>query len=104
MDPFVVIEHKGVKYKTCVIQGGGKKPIWNDTFEIPVPNLDDKLKVYCYDEDVFNHDLVGEAMVTISLLCTLQPSRKWLPLKYGKTKSGMILLETKYTPPLDRWP
>lgn len=34
MDPFVQIEYKGIKNKTKTIDGGGTKPIWNDTFEI----------------------------------------------------------------------
>lgn len=104
MDPFVVIEYRGIKYKTGVIQGGGKKPIWNDRFELEVPNMQERLKISCFDEDIFVHDLVGEASVEVSLLCTIQTTRKWLPLKYEKKKSGMILLETKYSPPLERWP
>ena len=33
-DPFVVIECAGKTYKTKVIDGGGKNPVWNETFEL----------------------------------------------------------------------
>jgi Ca2+-dependent lipid-binding protein len=80
MDPFVVIEYHGTKYKTCVIQGGGKKPIWNDLFEIEIFGMGDELKVECFDEDIFTHDLVGFATIEVALLCHVTASRKWLPL------------------------
>lgn len=104
MDPFVIIEYQGTKYKTSVIQGGGKKPVWNDLFEIEVHSMGDELHIECYDEDIFVHDLIGIATLPVSLLCHVQALRKWFPLQYHKKKSGMILLETKYTPPLEQWP
>lgn len=82
MDPFVIIDYNGVKYKTCVVQGGGKKPIWNDKFELEVHSMGDVIRVSCFDEDIWYHDLVGEATITVSHLCELQATRKWLPVKY----------------------
>ena len=41
MDPYVVILYKDKKYKTKVIQEGGKKPVWNEQFEIPIVSLQD---------------------------------------------------------------
>ena len=69
MDPFVTIEYNGVKYKTCVIQNGGKKPIWNDQFELDVISMTDELKFCCLDEDVWSNDVVGEAHINVSYLC-----------------------------------
>jgi hypothetical protein len=50
------------------------------------------------DEDVFTNELVGECTITASLLCAETNQRKWLPLKFKGEKSGMILLETMFTP------
>jgi Ca2+-dependent lipid-binding protein len=34
MDPFVVLEYSGKKYRTKVHQGGGKHPKWEEFIEI----------------------------------------------------------------------
>lgn len=104
MDPYVTVEYRGNKHKTCVIQGGGKKPIWNDKFELEVMSMGDDIKFSCYDEDLWSQDLIGETSIRIAHLCDIKGTRKWLPLKFDKKKSGMVLLETKYTPPLELWP
>ncbi|TNV83345.1 hypothetical protein FGO68_gene2056 [Halteria grandinella] len=101
MDPFVQIEYKAIKNRTKTIEGGGTKPIWNDTFEIQIQNLHDDMKLACYDEDLFNNDLIGEAIFHTSLLCSHELTRKWLPIKYHGQKSGLILMESQYTPKYD---
>ena len=39
MDPFCRLEHRGKKYKTKVIDEGGKNPKWNETFEVPIVSM-----------------------------------------------------------------
>ncbi len=60
MDPFVEIEHKGIKYKTSTHEDGGKTPKWNYNIEIPFEREDDKIQVSCYDEDLVSNTLIGE--------------------------------------------
>lgn len=67
-------------------------------------NLSDKMQVKCYDEDWLTDEVVGEAQIEATILCEKISTRKWLPLKYNGKKSAMILLETKYSPPLESWP
>lgn len=71
MDPFIVLEHDGHKYKSKVIEKGGKTPIWNETFEVPIDTLEDTIKVRCFDEDLLMDDFVGEKEYTIRELCPL---------------------------------
>lgn len=104
MDPFVIIEYRGNKYKSRVIDGGGVAPKWNDKFDIEIVSLEDEMKVECFDEDLFANDLIGDTSFKVSMLCSEQHTRKWLPLKFNGTKSGLVLMETIYTPPLESWP
>jgi Ca2+-dependent lipid-binding protein len=36
MDPFIVLQYKDSKFKTSVINDGGKNPHWDQAFDIPV--------------------------------------------------------------------
>lgn len=40
MDPFVVIKYGDNNYKTKVIQGGGKNPVWKEQFSIGTTDND----------------------------------------------------------------
>ncbi len=59
MDPFVTIEYQGMEFKTKTIGNGGKRPQWNETFEIDVFSLSDDIKISIIDENLFKNDLVG---------------------------------------------
>lgn len=70
MDPFVVFKQRQVEgiepftYKTKVKDGAGKKPVWNETFEVPVTNMDLKLEVNVLEEDTMSNDDLGIFKVT----------------------------------------
>jgi Ca2+-dependent lipid-binding protein len=51
MDPFVVVTLDGQQYRTLSHEGGGSKPVWNQTFEIPVNTLESEIKFTLFDED-----------------------------------------------------
>jgi Ca2+-dependent lipid-binding protein len=63
MDPFVLIKHNGVKYRTPVLQEAGKNPVWNHLLIIPVHGehslADEKLEITVFDEDLMMDDCVG---------------------------------------------
>jgi Ca2+-dependent lipid-binding protein len=97
MDPYLNILHDGHTYKTKVIKKGGKTPVWNETFDIPIDGLNDKIKIKCYDEDLIMDDFVGEGEYSASTLCPLDNGavhKDWFVLKYDSKKAAEILLET----------
>ena len=69
MDPYVQVETKGKTFKTQTIQEGGKNPVWNEAFVIPISSMDDELKITCFDEDLLVDDLVGSKVFKASELC-----------------------------------
>jgi Ca2+-dependent lipid-binding protein len=82
MDPFVVLEYRGLKYKTNVIDEGGQNPIWNQTFDIPIYNNDKKLVISCYDEDYLINDNVGSMTLDVTNLCDEVGHREWVKLMF----------------------
>jgi Ca2+-dependent lipid-binding protein len=59
MDPYVVIQYKGINHKTKVAKSGGKTPKWGDEFTLKVGNTSDEMKISVYDEDVTSDDFVS---------------------------------------------
>lgn len=105
MDPYIVIEHQGNKYKTKVIKDGGNHVIWDDTFTLQIHSLDDQIKISCFDKDMIKDDLVGSKVFKASELWNTQrqePIQKdWYNLDYKKSKSVAVLLETKFNQSID---
>lgn len=95
MDPFVVIEINGKKYKTKVLDNAGKNPVWNQTFDIPINSLLDNLKFTCYDEDFIMDSCVGEAIFRAA---ELAGKNQWFQLDYKNKLAAKILIECKFIP------
>ena len=67
MDPYVVIEYNGNTYKTPTIQEAGKHPVWNHSFDI-LMNVNENLKISCFDEDIVKDTLIAEAWINTNEL------------------------------------
>ena len=69
MDPFIEILYNGKTYRTKVDNEGGKEPVWNDVFEIPIYLSEKQCTIKCIDEDLFSNDNVGEVQLNIDTFC-----------------------------------
>ena len=70
MDPFVLIEYSGQKYHTKTLQESDTRPVWNQLFDIPVFNKDQKLLIQCQEEDVAYNDDLGKGDFDINQFLT----------------------------------
>jgi Ca2+-dependent lipid-binding protein len=95
MDPFVVIDYDGKKYKTKVLDDAGKNPIWNQTIEVPIKSIKDNLKFTCYDEDFIMDSCVGEAVFKVT---ELVGKKQWFTLEYNGKLAAKILMDIKFIP------
>ena len=85
-DPYVTIIYGGNKYKTKIIDGGGKTPVWNHSFDFKIGAISDELKFFCKDDDVIGAKLIGEATIKASSLCFNNGVRDWFTFEYeGKS-------------------
>ena len=51
------------------MNGAGKKPKWNQAFEIDVKYVGDDISFIVWDEDVTSNDEVGRTTQKLSALC-----------------------------------
>jgi len=80
MDPFCVITCREEKYKTKVLQGAGKLPKWNETYDIEVKYIGDDMTIEVRDEDVTSSDLIGSTVIKLSSLCANGGLDEWFKL------------------------
>jgi hypothetical protein len=70
MDPFTVFTQEQVEgiapavYKSKVLDGAGKKPVWNEEFTLSITNIDMELNVHIWEEDVGSNDDLGQFTIT----------------------------------------
>ena len=65
MDPFCVLTHDKVKYKTKYIDEAGMEVRWDEEFDFNIRDTGEDVKVSVYDYDKTWNDLVGETVLDI---------------------------------------
>ena len=91
MDPFVRLNVNGTFFTTAVHTDGGKKPIWNDSFAIPLVG-NGSARISVWDWDGANSDLVGEAEINTHSLLSHGQSQV-LELKFHDKKAGLLYIQ-----------
>lgn len=80
MDPFCEIKFASKKYRTKTKSEGGKKPKWNQGFDLFMSNPNEEIEITVYDEDMMTNDLVGFTKVPIGSL--IDRVQAWHPIYY----------------------
>ncbi len=80
MDPFCRLEYREQSFKTKVMQGAGKNPVWNEAFTFYVKYAGDDLRVYVFDEDTVSSDRIGEATIKMAALCLNGGIDEWFEI------------------------
>ena len=93
MDPYAVLTVKSQKYRTKTLDGAGKKPKWNQSFDIYVASTSDDMVVTVWDEDVTSDDKVGEATVKIHDLITMGSGGAWIDIFWKGKKAGKVMMK-----------
>lgn len=82
MDPFISIEYNNHVYRTQVKVNAGKTPVWNETFEFTIKNMNADFKMTCYDQDLTSDDVVGERTLKGMGLCSIFLTRNKISMFY----------------------
>ena len=91
MDPFAELIHKGQIYKTKTLDGAGKKPRWNEEFELNCDSPNDQVVLKVSDADVYSSDEVGSATLTINQIANAR-NGDWFTISYKNKPAGKVLL------------
>lgn len=81
MDPFILVENKGIKYKIKLHENGGLAPKWNEMLVIRMKSAKSKVRIICFDEDLTMDSCVGEVRRTAEELCG---GKRWERLYFEK--------------------
>ena len=95
----MVVEVNSRKYRTHVVSEGGKNPVWNKVFFIPVESMGDQVIITCFDEDKLSNDLVGTVQIPMYTMCRNGGVKDWFDIIYKNKTSGRIYIESNYKPP-----
>ena len=98
IDPYIIVEYNGLKFRSKVQDGAGRFAKWKDNeanFEIKVMSLQDTLKISAFDKDHFYDDLLGSTTITIQKAMQARPSSEFIEIYLNDKKSGGIRLTAK---------
>ena len=98
MDPYLLIDYNGVQQRTKVCRDGGKTPIWDETFEIPLQSVSDEIQFHIRDDDLIGSELVAVASIKASAFCFNGGTRDYFSVEYEGRPAGKLLLQTHFTP------
>jgi Ca2+-dependent lipid-binding protein len=115
MDPYIIITHKGKKYKTPSVNEAGKTPVWNYTipesfmFAANETTGNEDFHIRCLDDDYGRDDDVGEATFKLTDFIAKDfktgVSGKWFTLmftsdakKNTSETAGEIQIDTTWVP------
>jgi len=74
-----------------VLQKAGKHPIWNKEIQFNIDSTNDHLRISCFDKELFNDDLVGDAKGSVNKLLSIN----CIPLHYKNKKAGDLFFNAK---------
>ncbi|XP_053172284.1 multiple C2 and transmembrane domain-containing protein 2 isoform X1 [Scomber japonicus] len=79
-DPYVKFKMDGKTFYKSKVIYKNLNPTWNESFSLPVKDLNQKLFIKVYDRDLTTDDFMGSASVTLSELGTDKVNELSLPL------------------------
>ena len=80
-----------------MIKHGGKHPIWNESFQLSLNSIKDRIVITCYDKDLFNDDIIGTTTIFAwNLSHHKMETKGWIPINWEGKRAGHVKVETKY--------
>lgn len=98
MSPYCTITFKKHKFKTKVHHDGGKKPSWNNEFQLEVEGPTDEMVLRVWDQDMTSSDAVGFTKIKMSSLMINCGIEDWFTIMFDNKPAGEILLATTFAP------
>uniref|UniRef100_A0A667ZQU5 Multiple C2 and transmembrane domain-containing protein 2-like n=1 Tax=Myripristis murdjan TaxID=586833 RepID=A0A667ZQU5_9TELE len=95
-DPYVKFKLDGKTFYKSKVVYKNLNPTWNETFSLPVKDLDQRLYIKVYDRDLTTDDFMGSASVLLSELEVDRTSELSLPLDDPNSLEedmGVVLLD-----------
>ena len=98
MSPYCTLVFNGKKYKTKVIDGGGKTPKFGDTFTFEVSSSTEEIVLRVWDKDMTKSDAVGYCKIKCSALMLNNGTSDWHTIFFDNAPAGDIKLDSVFEP------
>ena len=99
-DPYCMLRIGAQEHQTKVAQGGGKKPVWGDTFDFDISN-EKEMAIQVMDKEAMGKDkLIGQTTVSIMQWIAKGTFDGELEIQDTQGKpAGNVSLSIKFTKP-----
>lgn len=99
MDPYVTIRFSGKELRTPTLKNKGKHPDWNHNFTIPISNINERLEIRVFDEDVLKDDEVGKVYLNVreAGFLSMKPIERTCELFYKQKPAGFLKLKALFS-------
>ena len=95
MDPYVVIKVEGKELRTKTVDDGGKTPVWNQDFDINLPDKKRDVIFQVYDAGALTDTIIGEVTMPLESVLTQKREPKEIEIKHaGKTAGKVIIMSS----------
>jgi hypothetical protein len=98
MDPYVIVNFNGTKYRTKTKRSAGRFPQWTAEeaqFDIKIPTALDTITLTCYDEDVIYDDYLGETTLKMKQIRDFKGLQEWIDIFIKDKKAGKLKIIAK---------
>ena len=66
MDPYIVLEHRNIKYKGEPDPEGHTEPIWKENMELPIFSMEEDIKISVLDQGIIRDECIGSNTFPVS--------------------------------------
>ena len=84
--------------RTQTIEDAGKTPVWNETFDLNVRQINDDIALRVMDENVNANTEIGTCSLKLAALCVNGGLENWWPISYGPKQAGRIHMIAEWFP------
>jgi Ca2+-dependent lipid-binding protein len=82
MDPYVVIKVDGKELRTKTMDDAGKTPVWNQDFDVNLPDKKKDVTFQVFDAGTLSDSIVGETTVKLESILTQARDVKEIEIKH----------------------
>ena len=92
MDPYVIIKVDGKELRTKTIDDGGKTPVWNQDFDINLPDKKRDVIFQVYDAGALADTIIGEANMPLKSVLMQKREPKEIEIKHEGKSAGKVII------------
>ena len=99
MDPYVIIKVDGKELRTKTMDNAGKTPVWNQDFDINLPDKKRDVTFQVWDVGTISDEIIGEATLKLESILTQSRDVKEIDIKHKGKSAGKLYIMSSISEP-----